>query len=392
MKKNYLLYAITLIVVAIVMYHATYFFLWLSYALLFKYALTLLFVFILVSVILYFIFRETTFKPWVNVILAGWFLGVSFALYPTSTVDVFSEYNEGLIIRENLTSFGKRILVDKWGRSVIDGNCRYYYLINDNTIIGVNRNYDNEGLEVFVYENFNLKKIIRSTMKSSADTSIGAYIKEQYGRPIWAYCENTPSRSEMRLNDPIEIIEVVNVEGEVDTSDKENSNDNNGYIDLGLFDCNIQGVSENEIGGLISHFHLYVRNIDGDKYYYACEHSGERRYCPITRGSWTKGGEHFNARFHKGSSYYYLNISSWYDDDDNYDDDHVRNVPIKRDPVPVQEWVPCTGCNGSGKCNNCNGTGQNLYSTNYMECIGCGGSGRCEFCAGQGGHYETRYR
>ena len=163
-----------------------------------------------------------------------------------------------------------------------------------------------------------------------------------------------------------------------------------GYTDLGPIDCNIQGVTEDRIGGLMTNYHLYLRNSGGEKRYFA--DNGEKKYYPITKGTWTKEGVRFNGRFHRGSSYYYLNISSWYDDNDNYDDDHVRNGPIRRDPVPVQEWVPCTGCNGSGKCNNCNGTGQNLYSTNYMECIGCGGSGRCEFCAGQGGHYETRFR
>lgn len=66
-------------------------------------------------------------------------------------------------------------------------------------------------------------------------------------------------------------------------------------------------------------------------------------------------------------------------------------VEHHRDPVPVQEWVQCHICYGSGRCTiiYCN----NGWNPNTrMECLGCRGSGRCSACAGRGGTYMTVYR
>ena len=67
------------------------------------------------------------------------------------------------------------------------------------------------------------------------------------------------------------------------------------------------------------------------------------------------------------------------------------HVQHHRDPVPVQVWIQCNICYGSGICQtiNCN-NGWN-YGTR-MACLGCGGSGRCGICGGHGGHYEVQYR
>lgn len=69
-------------------------------------------------------------------------------------------------------------------------------------------------------------------------------------------------------------------------------------------------------------------------------------------------------------------------------------VEHQRQLVPVQEWVPCGSCQGTGKCPQCNGTGQNFYNSSnpYEPCLTCGRAGRCVMCAGQGGHYQTFYR
>lgn len=69
-------------------------------------------------------------------------------------------------------------------------------------------------------------------------------------------------------------------------------------------------------------------------------------------------------------------------------------IEHKRDPIPVNVWVQCNICGGSGKCQTCGGTGIFTgWSGNKTLCeYGCGGSGKCSFCAGQGGHYEVQYK
>lgn len=317
MKKNYLLYAITLIVVAIVMYHATYFFFWLSDDIVKHYAGVLLLVFLFVSVPLYCIFRKSSFRLWVNAFIIGWLVGSLYALGP-SMLNLGVQYYDGLVIRRtDLTSILKNStcgLVDKWGRTIIENNDNDFYYIDRYTIVGL-ENYksgDQWHIDFHLYKDFVLTKTIRikTYVDSGAEDdsyTIGNFIEKRFGHPVMSYRNFKDNEYFLNVWLVEEVIEIVNYR---DTSDDVKMSDK----------------------------------------------------------------------------------ASRYDDNDNYDDDHVRNEPIRRDPVPVQEWVPCTGCNGSGKCNNCNGTGQNLYSTNYMECIGCGGSGRCEFCAGQGGHYETRFR
>lgn len=62
---------------------------------------------------------------------------------------------------------------------------------------------------------------------------------------------------------------------------------------------------------------------------------------------------------------------------------------------PVQEWINCTGCMGTGQCPYCYGQGRQLCTMgiNYGEYIDCPvcTDGRCSICAGRGGHNETRY-
>ncbi len=67
-------------------------------------------------------------------------------------------------------------------------------------------------------------------------------------------------------------------------------------------------------------------------------------------------------------------------------------VEHHRDPVPVQEWVQCTSCWGSGNCRNCAGSGTTYIGSNLHRCSMCGGRGRCTTCSGQGGRNQTVYR
>ena len=68
------------------------------------------------------------------------------------------------------------------------------------------------------------------------------------------------------------------------------------------------------------------------------------------------------------------------------------HVEHHRDPVPVQEWVQCTSCWGSGNCRNCAGSGTIYIGSNLHRCTMCGGRGKCTTCSGQGGRNQTVYR
>lgn len=67
-------------------------------------------------------------------------------------------------------------------------------------------------------------------------------------------------------------------------------------------------------------------------------------------------------------------------------------VEHHRDPVPVQEWVQCTVCWGSGTCPDCAGSGTKYIGNSLKSCWRCGGRGKCSSCSGQGGRYYTVYR
>ena len=79
----------------------------------------------------------------------------------------------------------------------------------------------------------------------------------------------------------------------------------------------------------------------------------------------------------------------------NIDDPQKIIVEHQRQPVPVQEWVPCMTCQGTRNCTTCGGSGW-LYSSssynNKQDCYNCNGRKDCPACSGQGGHYQTVYR
>ena len=68
------------------------------------------------------------------------------------------------------------------------------------------------------------------------------------------------------------------------------------------------------------------------------------------------------------------------------------HVEHHRDPVPVQEWVQCTACWGSGTCPDCAGSGTKYVGDNLKRCWRCGGRGKCSSCSGHGGRYYTVYK
>lgn len=66
-------------------------------------------------------------------------------------------------------------------------------------------------------------------------------------------------------------------------------------------------------------------------------------------------------------------------------------VKQKREKVPVQVWVKCTNCLGSGQCPYCYGQGE--YVNTYGQTVDCPvcTNGKCNMCAGHGGHNEVEY-
>lgn len=64
-------------------------------------------------------------------------------------------------------------------------------------------------------------------------------------------------------------------------------------------------------------------------------------------------------------------------------------IKHEREKVPVQVWVKCGYCNGSGQCAYCLGYGYNVAG---YKCNTCHGNGRCTKCAGKGGQYNVEYK
>ncbi len=66
--------------------------------------------------------------------------------------------------------------------------------------------------------------------------------------------------------------------------------------------------------------------------------------------------------------------------DDEYEDEYEESEPI-------QKYVQCPICYGSGYCGaGCGGSGR-IYSYSaqgLVDCEVCGGSGRCQMCDGTG--------
>lgn len=62
-----------------------------------------------------------------------------------------------------------------------------------------------------------------------------------------------------------------------------------------------------------------------------------------------------------------------------------------REPQPMQEWVECHICLGTGIC-TIYGCNNGWNSGTRMNCLGCRGSGRCSACGGNRGRYVVVYR
>lgn len=59
--------------------------------------------------------------------------------------------------------------------------------------------------------------------------------------------------------------------------------------------------------------------------------------------------------------------------------------------VPVQVWLPCGACNGSGQCQVCYGQGWTYGYNGKKECSACHWTGKCTLCGGRGGQNVVRY-
>ena len=176
--------------------------------------------------------------------------------------------------------------------------------------------------------------------------------------------------------------------------EKEDADD--GYEDIGeAVVYNTLIGDQNELNSEpTSYFHLFMKSHGGDKYYYLGEnYKGSKKHL-LEKGSWTKRGMHFNARFYMSSVYWYTNVSAWSSSGSN--SGGSTRVIHDDSPRAVQEWVPCPVCGNTvsvGLCQNCNGTGQDLYYTrDYRDCPRCGGLKKCTVCGGNGGDGRWRHR
>lgn len=73
----------------------------------------------------------------------------------------------------------------------------------------------------------------------------------------------------------------------------------------------------------------------------------------------------------------------------------IMKDTVKKNPepgrTPMQKWIECPHCFGTGQCPQCLGAGV-LYGPNgeYI-CPVCHGDGDCFYCAGHGGHNDIVY-
>lgn len=227
MKKTYLYYVLVFIVGTFVIYHLTYFFLWLSNMPTEGYALLLSLVFLFVSIGLCRRFRNTNMKAWICIFIGSWLFGSVYALGPSTLKS--HRYGEGLIIRcTDITSIFRdnlrNGLVDKWGRTVLDSRDNEYCYISPNLIVGLDFIRDVEDkweVDIHVYENYKLTNTTKciADYNSGSSNTIYDYIEQNYGRPIYSYnhCRHVDDSS-IRFDLSWEILEIIENSNEGDGS------------------------------------------------------------------------------------------------------------------------------------------------------------------------------
>ena len=295
-------------------------------------------------------------------------------------------------------------LHDKWGMEVPEMTYNYGYDadIEEDLYGGKGANGDfilklihdwrtqeNEFL-FYDFEGNNICIVKYELTDDTASQTAIEYIRDNFGDIIWSYDYNMRYEKRGGLEAHIRIISR---EDSFEANKPKPKESHDEYTDLGLIYCYTCGFGDNDPPRKINGtYHLFVKSYDGDKYYFiGQDYDGSTKY-PVTKGSWTKSGERFNGIVDHTGFKWYMNVSAWpAAGSGSSSGGNGGGTVVIEHSGPRQEWVQCTGCNGSGMCQNCNGTGRNLYMTDYRECVGCGGLGRCGFCAGQGGHYETRY-
>lgn len=181
-----------------------------------------------------------------------------------------------------------------------------------------------------------------------------------------------------------------------------------GYTSLGYIPCYYFDEDEEEYVTLEEKATLYVKVVNNREYYYiSIDEDEDNNKYPIEKCSVNVNSHDCNGKVEikddndDESLTLYMHIQAWGDTESSKvveSKDETKNtttieVNHHRDLQPVQEWIPCGACQGSGQCATCNGTGRNLYSSDpYAICISCSGMQKCRHCAGHGGQYQTFYR
>lgn len=305
-----------------------------------------------------------------------------------------------------LFCLNEKEIINKWGITILEshGYRVFYFFINSKTgngfIIGML--LDDDILKFYNEKGEWLYNIKYEITSEQSYEKANDYIQSNYGNVVWWFNENRFS-SEHIFADGSRI-KVISKEGTIDENSigKADSHSDSEYTDLGpivCYKCSNKDDKEDVPLSRDYDFHLFVKTYQGENFYFiAYPGSGK---IPVTKGSWTKDGEHYNGKVDLILSKGYVNISSWsssggsgsYNSSNNSGE---RTIRTESSPQPVQEWVPCPVCGNSGRlglCQHCNGTGQDLYyNRSYRDCPNCGGLKKCTTCGGSGGHYETRYR
>jgi len=339
-----------------------------------------------------------------------WFIPAFVLLISTLSHLIFAQgqydsINGCIIYRYDESQFGVK---DKWGKEIVpksDFESLFFTGLSGDHLVGViynglTENKVNEIRYIYVYKfedghftPYSLEKIICADSGNS-NRDLYSYIKDKVGYPL---VDNTDYMQPLHDSyvKSVEEIDINETRPENKKREiKPKAQDDDAQYEV-LGDVDVYYYAGERSPDYREGFRLLVKSVNGDNIYYISR--GTNKYL-VYRSDFEIRGWVFNAR--AGDHYILVNPawplkqSEMDSEEDTESGPSQETTQQPRQLVPVQEWVPCGSCYGTGKCPQCNGTGQNFYNSSnpYEPCLTCGRAGRCVMCAGQGGHYQTFYR
>ena len=159
-------------------------------------------------------------------------------------------------------------------------------------------------------------------------------------------------------------------------------------------------------------FALFVKTIEGKKYYYCSRGWGDAEKHLVTKYNSQQGQIYIGEQSYKIEYDFDWNSAEAYNAGQNTSnatgraggetnsssesEDNEIHVVVdhQRSPMPVNVWQPCGICGGTGNCNYCGGAGW-VYSASAYDgrgdCPTCR-DGKCSACGGERGRYVVEYR